>query len=59
SILKVLCKYKIVQKILFKRTELNSVRFYVIKKIKSSIADSISKEELQPRMRLISNHDGD
>jgi len=21
--------------------------------------DSISKEELQPRMRLISNHDGD
>ena len=33
SILQVLCKYKIVQKNLFKWTELNSVRFYVIRKI--------------------------
>ena len=32
SILQVLCKYKIVQKNLFKWTELNSVRFCVIKK---------------------------
>ncbi len=33
SILQVLCKYKIVQKNLFKWTELNSVRFYIIRKI--------------------------
>lgn len=33
SILQVLCKYKIVQKNLFKWTELNSVRFYVVRKI--------------------------
>ena len=33
SILQVLCKYKIVQKNLFKWTELNSVHFYVIRKI--------------------------
>ena len=33
SILQVLCKYKIVQKNLFSWTELNSVRFYVIRKI--------------------------